>query len=234
MQEAASASLIQDTLLHSVNVLIHVLLGTAALALGVRQLAATKGDESHRRFGRWFLACIWGAVGTAAVGLLVFEFRAFLGVITLLVAYWAFAGYRTLRLRNHGPTLTDALGSVAGLGAAGLFVWTPGVGPVSLESQRHLLDAGNAGHGGDVRPLAVHVPPTMVRHALALRARREDDWRLQRDAFRLCWNRPWRTSALQPVAAFCCVHSDHDRLADALAPRRTGRSLKVRFERRYP
>ena len=123
MQEAASASLIQDTLLHSVNVLIHVLLGTAALALGVRQLAATKGDESHRRFGRWFLACIWGAVGTAAVGILVFEFRAFLGVITLLVAYWAFAGYRTLRLRNHGPTLTDALGSVAGLGAAGLFVW---------------------------------------------------------------------------------------------------------------
>ena len=123
MQEAASASLIQDTMLHSVNVLIHVLLGTAALALGVRQLAATKGDESHRRFGRWFLACIWGAVGTAAVGILVFEFRAFLGVITLLVAYWAFAGYRTLRLRNHGPTLTDALGSVAGLGAAGLFVW---------------------------------------------------------------------------------------------------------------
>lgn len=123
MQEAAGASLIQDTVLHSANVAIHVLLGTAALALGVRQLAGEKGDERHRRVGHWFLACTWGAVGTAAVGILVFEFRAFLGVITLLVAYWAFAGYRTLRIRTSGPTLLDALGSLVGLGAAGLFLW---------------------------------------------------------------------------------------------------------------
>ena len=162
MQEAASASLIQDTLLHSVNVLIHVLLGTAALALGVRQLAATKGDESHRRFGRWFLACIWGAVGTAAVGILVFEFRAFLGVITLLVAYWAFAGYRTLRLRNHGPALTDALGSVA--------VWAP---PDSSSGTWRRSSFPGIPASSTPRwerwsrwrrtPLAVHVPPTMVR-----------------------------------------------------------------------
>jgi uncharacterized membrane protein len=123
MQEAAGASLAQDTVLHSANVAIHVLLGTAALALGVRQLASQKGDERHSRFGRWFLSCVWGAVGTASIGVLLFEFRAFLGVITLLVAYWAFAGYRTLRIRTSGPTLLDALGSLAGLGAVGLFLW---------------------------------------------------------------------------------------------------------------
>lgn len=123
MQEAVGATLVQDNVAHSVNVAIHVLLGTAALGLGVRQLAANKGDGLHRRVGRWFLACIWGAVGTAAIGILIFEFRAFLGVITLLVAYWAFAGYRTLRIRASGPTLLDAAGSLAGLGAAGLFAW---------------------------------------------------------------------------------------------------------------
>lgn len=123
MQEAAAAALVQDTVPHSVNVAVHVLFGIAALGLGVRQLAANKGDEIHQRVGHWFLAAICGAVGTAVIGILIFEFRAFLGVVTLLVAYWAFAGYRTLRIRASGPTLFDAAGSLAGLGVAGLFVW---------------------------------------------------------------------------------------------------------------
>lgn len=232
MQEAAGASLIQDTVTHSANVAIHVLLGTAALALGVRQLAGEKGDERHRRVGRWFLACTWGAVGTAAVGILVFEFRAFLGVITLLVAYWAFAGYRTLRIRTSGPTLLDALGSLVGLGAAGLFLWhlTSAQFPWSASVIYSTL--------GTLVTVATYdlsrfcVSPAVVRHALALRARRQDDWGLQRHALGVRWHCARGISALQPVASFCRVHSDHDRVPAARAPHTTGRAARADAARR--
>jgi uncharacterized membrane protein len=111
------------TLPHAANIAVHVVLGSAALALGVWQLLASKGDAGHRRRGHWFLVCIWAAVATATVGLVVFELRTFLGVITLLTAYWAFAGSRTLRIRHTGVRAVDAVSSLAGLAAAALFVW---------------------------------------------------------------------------------------------------------------
>jgi len=136
MQEASGASIIQDSWPHTANVAVHVLFGTLALVLGTIQLVRAKGDARHIRCGRWFLACILVSVATAATGVVIFRFRAFLGVITMLVAYWAFSGYRALRIRLTGPTLRDALGAFAGLGAAGLFIlylrvaqfpWAPAV-----------------------------------------------------------------------------------------------------------
>jgi hypothetical protein len=52
----------------------------------------------------------------------VFGFRAFLAVVTLLVAYWAFSGYRALQIRTKGPGMVDAVGSVAALLSATLFI----------------------------------------------------------------------------------------------------------------
>lgn len=123
MQEAPqAASIVQDSLPHTANVVVHVLFGPMALVVGLIQLLRRKGDARHIRYGRWFLVCIWVSVATAAIGIAAFEFRVFLGVITLLVAYWAFSGYRALQIRVNGPTRLDALGSIAALCAAGGFV----------------------------------------------------------------------------------------------------------------
>lgn len=135
-QVSAGIAIVQDSLPHTANVVVHVFFGTCALILGLTQLLSSKGGPRHKRRGRWFLACVWVGIVTAATGLLLFRFGAFLTVITLLVAYWAYSGYRTLKIRETGPGLQDACASVIGIGSAVLFIvylqsvrfpWAPAV-----------------------------------------------------------------------------------------------------------
>src|SRR5687768_15965875 len=81
---------------HIANVAVHVVFGTLALVIGLVQLVGRKGGHVHLRRGQWFLGCVTVVVGTASIGLAVFRFTAFLAVITLLVAYWSYSGYRAL------------------------------------------------------------------------------------------------------------------------------------------
>jgi uncharacterized membrane protein len=122
VEPTVGPSIAQESLMHTANVLIHVVAGTLALILGFVQMAMQKGGSDHVTRGLLFVRAVWIVVATAALGLLVFRFVAFLGVITLLVAYWAYSGQRALRLRNAGPRAQDAMASGAGLLAAGLFV----------------------------------------------------------------------------------------------------------------
>ncbi len=110
------------TLAHAINIAIHVAFGTLALALGLIPLLTRKGGRVHVRFGRWFLLSLMVVIATAVVGNIVFEFRAFLGVITMLAAYEAWSGYRVFSIRSTGPRLLDGVIALAALGAAGLFV----------------------------------------------------------------------------------------------------------------
>jgi uncharacterized membrane protein len=119
---SGGASIVQESVPHTVNVAIHVAFGTICLLLGVIALMTTKGGRQHIRVGRYFLACLAVVVATAAIGILAFGFRAFLGVITMLAVYEAYSGYRALKIRSTGPQLQDAAVSVAGLGATVLFV----------------------------------------------------------------------------------------------------------------
>lgn len=112
--------------LHTVNVVLHVICGTAALALGLVQLVASKGGPPHRRLGRLFVYLVWTVVATAALGLALCGFRAFLAVLTLLVAYWTYSGMRAARTRGRGPMIQDGLASVLGLAAVVMFCyWLP-------------------------------------------------------------------------------------------------------------
>lgn len=120
---SSGASIVQETLPHTVNVVIHVGFGTLALILGLIPLLARKGGRQHIRFGRWFLACITVVIMTAVIGIFAFGFRAFLGVITLLAAYEAYSGFRALRIRFTGPRTVDTVVSVLALGAAALFIF---------------------------------------------------------------------------------------------------------------
>jgi hypothetical protein len=92
-----------------------VLFGTAALLLGLGALVSAKGGFRHRRFGRWFLYAISVVLVSATVGLLVFNFRAFLAVVTLLSSYEAFSGFRALRLRGARPARIDQAASAVGI-----------------------------------------------------------------------------------------------------------------------
>ena len=110
--------IIQDSLPHTATVVVHVLLGIAALVVGAVQLLRQKGDMAHVRRGRIFLICVWVSLGTAAAGLVLFQFRTFLAALTLSVGYWAYSGVRALQIRVTGPEIRDALASVAALGAS--------------------------------------------------------------------------------------------------------------------
>lgn len=104
-----------DSISQTLNIVVHVACGSLALVLGLVQLFSAKGDDRHRRLGRWFAYLVWAVVATAAIGLVLFEFRAFLAVLTLLVAYWTYSGVRTVRTRELGPQVRDGVASVAGL-----------------------------------------------------------------------------------------------------------------------
>lgn len=110
-----------DSIPQTINIVVHVLCGTAALALGLVQLFSAKGGDRHPRLGRLFVYLVWAVVATAAIGLVLFEFRAFLAVLTLLVVYWTYSGLRAARNRGHGPQMQDGAASVVGLAAVAVF-----------------------------------------------------------------------------------------------------------------
>jgi uncharacterized membrane protein len=116
-------TVIQDSWPHTLNVVAHILFGTAAVALGMVQLLGSKGGNRHRFLGRLFVGATWIVVATAATGLVAFRFGAFLAVLTLLVAYWTYSGVRSVRIRHTGPTLQDGAVAVCGLVAVALFLF---------------------------------------------------------------------------------------------------------------
>jgi uncharacterized membrane protein len=107
---------------HSVNIAIHVACGSAALCLGMVAIVSRKGGLVHRRAGRYFIYAYGIVVATAAIGLVVFEFRSFLAVVTLLSLYDVFAGYRALQLRGRRPQLLDRAASVLGALTPWIFI----------------------------------------------------------------------------------------------------------------
>ncbi|NYF79189.1 hypothetical protein [Granulicella arctica] len=110
------------TPLHWINLGIHITFGTAALGLGLVAICSQKGGRLHTRSGRLFLYAYLVVIVTAAIGLLVFDFRSFLAVVTLLSFYDVFAGYRALQLRGNRPELQDLLASILGLLTPFLFI----------------------------------------------------------------------------------------------------------------
>jgi len=108
---------------HTLNIVVHIVCGTAALLLGLLQLLSKKGGDQHRKVGAWFVRLGWTTVATAAAGLTLFGFGAFLAVLTLLVAYWMYSGIRALRIRHTGPSMQDAVAAIAALFVVAIFLY---------------------------------------------------------------------------------------------------------------
>lgn len=112
-----------NNLLHQSNITLHVLSSLVALALATYNIINRKGGSQHKRTGRIFLKVMIVVLVTAIAGTLYFNFRAFLGVLTLLVCYNSFSGFRTLRIKDSGPVALDGVVSVIGLIAGIAFIF---------------------------------------------------------------------------------------------------------------
>ena len=110
------------TPLHWLNLGFHIAFGTAALIIGLVAIIASKGGRLHRRAGRLFIYAYLVVVSTAVIGLLVFEFRSFLAVVTLLSIYDVFSGYRALQLRGRRPQTIDRAASLLGALTPWIFI----------------------------------------------------------------------------------------------------------------
>ena len=107
---------------HRINIAIHVICGSLALCLGMIAILSRKGGRTHIRAGRSFIYVYGVVVATAVIGLLVFEFRSFLAVVTLLSLYDVFTGCRALQLRGKRPQLPDRIASVVGALTPWIFI----------------------------------------------------------------------------------------------------------------
>lgn len=109
------------TPLHWANLGIHIAFGAAALGLGLVAICSPKGGPLHMRSGRLFLYAYLVVIATATAGLVFFDFRSFLAVVTLLSFYDVFAGYRALQLRGGRPEAVDQMASIVGVLAPWFF-----------------------------------------------------------------------------------------------------------------
>src|ERR1700742_1261987 len=107
---------------HLANILAHVAAGVTAIVSGTVAIVSVKGGRRHRRAGWAFMLAYVGLVGTAVIGIVVFEFRSFLAVATIASSYDVFAGYRSLRLRGRRPQPVDIGLSLLALLAPMIFV----------------------------------------------------------------------------------------------------------------
>src|SRR5688500_13746779 len=95
--------------IHKVNILIHVLAGTIALAVGILTIFFYRRPVIHKRFGRVFLYLLFAVVATGFLGWLFFRSNSFLLMLTILSGYVGYAGFRAIRLREQRGTLLDTL-----------------------------------------------------------------------------------------------------------------------------
>ena len=95
------------TLIHKINIAIHIAAGSSALVIGLIAIIAGKGKKLHRLTGRLFLMLMTIVIITGLIGVFVFGRNTFLLVITVMSGYLAFSGYRAIKAKSNTPKFTD-------------------------------------------------------------------------------------------------------------------------------
>ena len=95
--------------LHSLNLLVHVGAGSAGILVGLAMLIRPKGTPLHIRRGRIFSICVLVVTATAALGSIFFRFMPLFVVLTVLTTYQLVSGWRSVRNKEAGPSLFDAV-----------------------------------------------------------------------------------------------------------------------------
>jgi uncharacterized membrane protein len=112
-------------MIHSLNVGIHILAGTAAMIIGLLAIVYNRRVAFHRRLGWYFIYLLIVVEATAFIGILFFRNDPFLSMLTLIAGYVGYAGYRNIRLRERRSSIWDVLIAMAVLIAALTFIWNP-------------------------------------------------------------------------------------------------------------
>ncbi len=124
------------TFSHSVNIIVHVTLGSLALLLGLFILLAKKGTKLHKKSGVAFLALTTVVVFTGLLGVLVFARNFYLLVLTVLSGYFAYSGFRIIKLKSNKPNVIDIVIALVSLSSGIYFLyylksfgyfWSPGI-----------------------------------------------------------------------------------------------------------
>jgi uncharacterized membrane protein len=102
---------------HLLNILVHILAGSAAIVLGLYLLGKPKDAVLHRRRGRVFVLLTLVVCLSAGIGNAVFRFLPLFAVLTVLVSYQLLSGWHVIYTRAAGP---DALDAALLLGAAAI------------------------------------------------------------------------------------------------------------------
>jgi len=95
------------TVVHKINIAIHVAAGSLALIIGLIAIISSKGKKLHRLIGRIFLILMSIVIITGLIGVFVFGRNTFLLVITVLSGYLAFSGYRAIKTKSNNPNPID-------------------------------------------------------------------------------------------------------------------------------
>lgn len=111
------------SLIHNINIIIHVLFGTAALLAGIIALSTLKGSSRHKKAGKYFLFFLSVIIVTALTGIFFFSVNVFLLVITMISFYQGYSGYRVIQQRDKGPALIDTIVTILTAASAAYFIY---------------------------------------------------------------------------------------------------------------
>lgn len=112
-----------DTPLHLTNIIVHVITGSTALAVGFLILFNTKGTPFHRKLGYLFTLCMVIVVTTGVFGVIVFKRNLFLLLITVLAGYNTYSSFRILKEKTNRFYLKDLAAMLAALAIAIIFTY---------------------------------------------------------------------------------------------------------------
>jgi uncharacterized membrane protein len=108
---------------HRSNIALHVLAGSTALVLGLIALISKKGKKLHVKSGTFFLRIMTVIIFTALLGVFVFGRNTILLIVTVLSAYSAFSGYRTLQTKSNEPKLLDVAVAIMAISTVIYFLY---------------------------------------------------------------------------------------------------------------
>ncbi|HAS47339.1 MAG TPA: hypothetical protein DCS93_43080 [Microscillaceae bacterium] len=111
------------SLIHTSNIVIHVVAGSLALLLGTFALLTPKRKGAHTQSGKIFLGLLSIVIITGLIGVFGFGRNTFLLVITVLSGYFGFSGYRTLQTRSNQPQALDVVVAFMALVTVGYFLY---------------------------------------------------------------------------------------------------------------
>jgi uncharacterized membrane protein len=125
-----------DPLWVKIFLAIHIAAGGASFVLAPIALATAKGGKHHKRWGKVYLWSM-GIVAATAIPMAFFFPVRFLALVAVFSFYFAFSGYRVLRLkelaRGGSAEPIDWIAGTITFSTSALLAWLSWFRPASIE-----------------------------------------------------------------------------------------------------